>query len=607
MSGGVRASLAQRAGRFRLLSDWRGRVTPATLRSDALAGLTGATIVLPQGVAFAAIAGLPPEYGFYTAMIPPVVAALVGSSWHAVSGPTTAISALVFGTLSGILDPSDPEYIRAAIALALLVGAIQLAFGLARLGALMDFVSHSVMTGFIAGAALLIALSQLRYLLGVDLPRPNDLHDFLAALPAAAAQADPQTLAIGAVVLLVGGGIRWWRPGWPNYLIALAAGTLLALGGHRFGMTVPTIGPVSSGAPSFQVPEFGFSFVQDYGSAAFAIALVGLLEAVSVARAIGMRSGQPIDGNREILGQGASNIAGSLFQCYPASASFTRSGVNFEAGAKSPLAAVFAAVFLFAILQLVSDWFAWVPDAAMGGVILLVAWRLVDFGELRRIAATSRTETAIASATFLSTLLIDLEFAVYVGVFLSFLFFIRNSSRPVVAIGAPDPDSPTRMFKDAVELGLPECPQLVVVRLDGPLFFGSVGMVRDAFRRIERDRSGQKHMLLILKGIGEIDLAGGDLLIEESARRRGRGGSFHLMTRTPRTIVKLARMKVMRALNRRFIHLGKGEAIAEMVPNLGPDICASCTARIFRECAAMPGPDSATGTRPPRDAGKAEA
>lgn len=574
-----------------IVPSWIREVSIVSLRKDLLAGLTGATIVLPQGVAFAAIAGLPAEYGFFTAMVTPVVAALTGSSWHAVSGPTTAISALVFGALAGGLEPFSVEFVQTAIALSFIVGLIQLVLGVAKLGALIDFVSHSVMTGFVAGAAILIALSQFTYVLGIDLPRPSHLFEFLASLPEGLLRLSWPAVSIAVGTLLVGILVRRWRANWPNYLIALVMGTIAGWLLSRQGIAIATIGAVDAGIPRFQVPHLNAGLFQTYGSAAFAIALVGLLEALTVSRAIATRSGQPIEGNREIIGQGSSNLVGSFFQCYPGSASFTRSGVNYEAGARTPLSAIFAAGFLLLILQLVAPWFAYVPVSAMGGVILLVAWRLIDFKEICHIATTSSSEGTIAVVTFLATLLIDLEFSVYIGVFLSFLFFIRRSSQPELAVGAPDPDTPTRMFKGAQENNLVECPQFIVMRLDGPLFFGSVEAVRKAFRSAERDRSAQKHMLFAIKGVGEIDMPGADLLIEEAERRHARGGSFHVMTRTPKTIEKLARFKVMRALTKKQIHLSKGEAVAGIVPILDPEICARCTKRIFRECAFRPKPD----------------
>lgn len=581
-----------------LRPDWFTLITPKTLRADAFAGLTGATIALPQGVAFAAIAGLPPEYGFYSAMVTPVVAALTGSSWHAVSGPATAISALVFGALVGSLSPGSPQFISAAIALTVMVGLIQLALGLARMGALVDFVSHSVMTGFVTGAAILIAMSQVDKALGIALPRPEAIADFAAGLIEQLPLTDWRAALVAATAFAVGYALRRINPALPNYLIALFLATLLGiwLGGETAGLA--TIGVIDSVTPGFALPTITLETIQLHSSAAVAIALVGLLEAMSVSRAIGLKSGQTIDGNREFVAQGLSNLIGGFFRCYPGSASFTRSGVNYDAGAKTPLSAIFSALFLFMILLLVAPWFAYVPIPAMAGVILLVAVRLIDLKEIKHILTTSPEETAIASVTFFAALLINLEFSIYAGVLLSLSLFLNKTAHPFVGVGAPDPNTPTRVFKNAAANNLAECPQLMISRLDGPLYFGSVEHVRRAFRKLETERPGQKHMIFIVKGVGEIDMPGAELLIEEADRRHKRGGSFHLQTKTPRTISKLARFKVMKSLTKEQIHLSKRDAIAEVFPMLEPEVCATCTVRIFAESPRLAG-DTEHGVMPP--------
>ncbi len=564
--------------------NWRGMVNAETLRADSIAALTGATIVLPQGVAFAAIAGLPPEYGFYSAMITPIIAALFGSSWHVISGPTTAISALVFGALSGLFEPGSGAFIQAAITLTLLVGVFQLALGIARLGALVDFVSHSVMVGFMAGAASLVALSQIENALGIELPRPDNMVEFATGLALKISTTEWRSFMIAFISLATAIVSKSYFPKLPNYLIALFVGSVvcIALQGQENGVTV--VGAIPSIVPGFSIPSLNIKLLGDLAPAAFAIALVGLLEAVSIARAIAIKSGQELDGNQEFIGQGLSNTVGSFFQCYAASGSFTRSGVNYESGARTPMAAVLAAVFLFLILLFVAPLFAYVPIPAMAGVIILVAWKLIDFKELWHIMRTSRSETSIAVITFLSTLFIDLEFAIYVGVMLSFLIFLNKSAHPFIGIGAPDPNTKHRVFRNADTNQLVECPQLAFVRMDGPFYFGSVEHVRRRFREIERTRAGQKHMLFMVKGVGEIDLPAAELLIEEARRRKRRGGSFHVQAKQIAAIQRLERFHVSEALSTEHVHTSKGDAIAEIVPTLDMSICATCTARIFREC-----------------------
>ncbi len=564
--------------------DWFRKVNAETVRADAYAGLTGATIVLPQGVAFAAIAGLPPEYGFYTAMVTPIVAALLGSSWHTVSGPTTAISALVFGALSGLYPVGSQEFLQAAVTLALFVGLIQMMLGLARLGTLVNYVSHSVMTGFIAGAALLIALSQVRHMLGLDLPRPEHIFQFLGALFSRLGETSMVSLLIALTALLTALLIKKYKPGWPNYLIALLIGTLVYLALGELAKDVSTIGEIGAVMPVFSLPPMQASYMQQLTSPALAIALVGLIEAMSVSRAIAMRSKQDIDANREFVGQGASNVVGSFFSCYPGSASFTRSGLNYEAGAKTPLSAIFAAVFLFLILLFVAPYFAYVPIPAMAGVIMIVAWKLIDRREIFHIVETSRSETAIAGITFAVSLLVDLEFSIYCGVILSVVLFMDRSSHPTLLIGSPDPSLPNRSFRSVKKNNLKHCPQLLVVGLDGPLFFGSVDSLRREFRKFELIYPTQTSMLFVVKGAGQIDLPAAELIIEEGIRRKERGGLLYIETKIDRTIKQFEKFHTTEHLGGNKIFLSKFEAISSAIEVMDLSICENCTARIFTDC-----------------------
>lgn len=580
-----------RPSHFRRLAlpEWVALTTWKSLRSDIFAGLTGAAIVLPQAVAFAAIAGLPPQYGFYTAMVPTVVAALSGSSLHAVSGPTTAISVLVYGALSGKLAAGSADFIEAAIALAFMVGVIQVLMGLARLGRLVDFVSHSVMLGFVTGAGVLIGLSQIGPAMGLHLPRPEHLTEFFSALVDGLHGVEKTSVLIALSTCATGALIRYLRPTWPAFLIALFAGTLLYLLLGGASTSVRTIGAMPEVAPKMQLPAVSLIMLNDFGSAALAIAIVGLLEAMSISRGLALRSGQNINANREFVGQGLSNVAGSFFQCYPSSASFTRSGANFDAGAQTPLSAVFAALFLFLILLFAAPVLAYIPTPAMAGVILLVAWNLLDWQKLRHLYNSSRTESWIAGLTFSTAVLVELELAIYVGVLLSLGLFINRTAHPFVGIGAPDQSTPRRVFLPAVPNRLPECPQLIVSRIDGPLYFGSVEFIRRELRRIEDERPEQTYMLMVLIGIGEIDLAGAELLIEEARRRRKRGGALAIHAKTPRTIERLTRFGVPRDLFGGVIYKSKGEALAQLVPLMADDPCKVCRLRIFLECSQRPG------------------
>ena len=396
---------------------WRHRVNRASLRQDALAGLTGALIVLPQGIAYAAIAGLPPEYGLYCAIGPALVAALFGSSWHLVSGPTAAISIVVFSALAPLAAPGSPQYILLALTLGFLVGAVQLAVGLARLGRLAHHISHSVVVGFTSGAAFLIAASQLKHFFGLKGVTASGFFGQLSQTMTLLSQAQFQIAAVGTLALLAAIASRFIHRGIPHMIVGMVAAGFLAawLGG------VPTVGELPAALPRLSVPSFDLAIWSQLGISAAIIAVLGLTEAIAIARSVALRSGQKIDSNQEVVGQGLSNLVGSFLSAYPSSGSFTRSGLNFDAGAKTPLAAVFASLFLMIILALIARWITYLPMAAMAGILFLVAWGLIDRKEIVAIFRGPRHEPVVLMVTFVATLVVQLEYAVFIGIAVSLL------------------------------------------------------------------------------------------------------------------------------------------------------------------------------------------
>lgn len=569
---------------------WSPRVDRVTLRADAFAGLTNAFVVLPQGVAFALIAGLPPQYGLYTAIVPAVIAALFGSSWHLISGPTLALSITLYATLVPLAEPGTTEFITLAFTLTLLAGLYQLAFGLARLGTLVNFVSPAVITGFTAGAAILVVTSQLRTVLGLDIPRGVHFSEtWLYALT----HIDETRLA--ALVIAVASFatalvLRRLRPNWPWLLIAMLAGTLVGLGFTLVGASVPSVGALPSSPPAPSLPLLDLETIRLLAPEALALALLGLIEAVSIGRAIAMRSQQRIDGNQEFVGQGLSNIVGAFSSCYASSGSFTRSGINYEAGAKSPMSAIFSALFLLAIIAGVAPLGVYLPQAAMGGMILVVAWNLVDQKHIREILRASRQDTVVLVVTFAATLLLDLAFAILAGVMLSLLLFLNRAAHPAVFSLAPDPDHPSRRFTNLRRKPLTECPQLRIARVDGPLFFGSVQAVGETLARMGEGSQPQKHLLLVCSGINYIDSAGAQMLVEEARRRHANGGGFYLCALRMDARNFLERSGYADEFGRENIFIEKAEAVEQIFEMLEREICENCTARIFRECQRIPKP-----------------
>jgi SulP family sulfate permease len=588
---------AQTLRRFLPVLLWWPRVNRATLRQDLIAGLTGAIVVLPQGVAFATIAGMPPEYGLYAGMLPAVIAALFGSSWHLVSGPTTAASIVLFSVLSAHAEPGSAAYVQLALTLTFMVGAIELALGAARLGALVNFISHSVVIGFTAGAAILIATSQVKHFFGIAVPRGASFSETWGGLAARLHDVDPYVLLVSLTTLAIGIAVRRFLPRLPYMIAAMLGGSLVAAllkqfaGGAAAGIT--TVGALPGSLPPLSMPSFDLATYKELATAALAVSLLALTEAVSIARALAVRSGQEIDGNQEFIGQGLSNLIGSFFSAYVATGSFNRSGLNYASGAQTPMASILASALLVAIVLLVAPLAAWLPNAAMAGVLFLVAWGLIDFHHIGQILRSGRAEVTILVATFGSTLFLNLEAAIMVGVVLSIGFYLSRTSRPKVVSRVPDPRNPRRKFSGDPDL--PECPQLKIVRIDGSLFFGAVSYVQETLRRMWSTTPGQKHLAVVATGINFVDLAGAEFLAREARLRRAQGGDLWLIRAKPQVEEELDAGGYLEEIGRDHMFASRGEAIAQVYRRLDPAICRSCTRRVFTECQRGESAASETG------------
>jgi SulP family sulfate permease len=572
--------------RFLPFLAWRERITGATLAADAQAGLVGALVVLPQGVAYATLAGLPPQHGLYCAMVPAIVAALWGSSWHLISGPTNALSLVVFATVAPLALPGSPDYITLVFTLCLLVGAIQLAMGLARLGALVDFISHTVVVGFTAGAALLIVASQLHNFFGVAMPAGAGFFASLRKLATSVHAIDPWIAATGAFTLVVALGSRRLAPRIPPMIVAMIAGSVFAWLLARAGIAqVPTVGTLGSDLPPLSLPSFDPDVWARLAPAALALTVLGLTEAVSIARALALSTGQRIDGSQEFIGQGLSNLAGAFFSAYPSSGSFNRSGVNLQAGARTPLAAVASAIALALVVLVVAPLARFLPLAVMAALLFVVAFGLIDVPEMRRIVRTSRSEAIVLAVTFVATLATPLEFAILFGVFASLLVYLNRTTHPRLKSVLPDPASPLRRFVP-VAAGTPRCPQLEVLRIDGSLFFGAVEHVRDEIEAARRARPGVRHLLLVGSGVNFIDVAGCELLVREAAASRDEGVTLYASNLKPEVREALERGGFLDAFGRDRVFDTKDDAIRAIYARLDPSVCAACPVRVFLECEA---------------------
>jgi SulP family sulfate permease len=566
-------------------------VNGGTLKADLIAGLVGAIVVLPQGVAFATLAGMPPEYGLYCAMVPTIVAALWGSSLHAVSGPTNAVSLVVFATVSMIAEPGSAQYVHLVLTLSFMSGVMMLAMGVLRLGTLVNFISHTVVVGFTAGAAMLIFDAQLSNFFGVNIARNMSFLRSIEAFALQTPSVQPYVLLVAATTLVTGILARRYLKQVPYMIAAMLVGSMLAfalnqsLGAEHTG--IRTLGALPGALPPLSHPDFELEKLRKLLAIAVAITVLGLTEAVSIGRAIALKSGQRIDGNQEFIGQGLSNIVASFFSGYPVSASFNRSGLNYEAGARTPLAAAFSSLFLIVVLIGVAPLMAYLPIASMAAILFLVAWGLIDFGSIRTIVRASRPETAVLALTFAATLLLELEFAILVGVTLSLLVYLNRTSHPSMRSLVPDPRHATRKMA-VLEEGLTECPQLKILRIEGSIYFGAVDHVGAHFDTLREVGPEQKHLLLLAKSINFVDVAGAELLALEAERRRKMGGQLYLYSLRQPVRDMLARGGYIDQIGQANIFAGKYEAISGVFARLDRSICARCSARIFNECTVLP-------------------
>ncbi|MGO1246245.1 MAG: SulP family inorganic anion transporter [Oceanisphaera sp.] len=562
---------------------WTPLVNGASLRADAQAGLTNAIIVLPQGVAYALIAGLPPEYGLYAAIVPAIIAALFGSSWHLISGPTAAMSVVVFTSVSPLATPGSAEFIALALTLTLMKGVFQLVLASARLGVLVNFVSHSVVIGFTAGAAVVIVVSQLQNLLGLSLETTGTFTDNGWQVLSHLSHTDSYSLAVGLTTLISCVLIKKYRPRWPNMLIALALASGLAFILDPTQQHIAMVGAIPASLPPFSIPDLSFSNMSALSSGALAISLLGLVEASSISRAIASRSHQRLDDNQEFIGQGLSNVVGAFFSCYASSGSFTRTGVNFTSGARTPLAAIFASCFLLIILLLFSDITAWLPIPAMAGLLLVVAWNLIDFYHIKLIVRAAKSETTVLVVTFAATLLVALEFAIYAGVILSLVFYLKRTSHPRIVSILPDPNAKHPQFVSTDNKRLPYCPQLRIIRIEGSLFFGAVNHVQEYLQNVNEPK-----LLIVGNGMNFVDIVGAQMLLQESLRRRAQGGDLYLCNVKEGVMRTLKRNNLLERLGEDHIFANKGKAIHRIYDQLDPKICQTCTAKIFQECKIAP-------------------
>jgi SulP family sulfate permease len=501
------------------------RYKPHDARADLVAGLTVAAVAVPQAMAYAMVAGVPAEYGLYTAIVMTAVGAVFDSSRQLINGPTNAISIAMLSATASVAGPE--EKLQAVVLFAFLVGSIQLGITLLRLGDMTRYISHSVIVGFTAGAGTLLALDQLKNLVG--LKAVGNIHDhflyqfWLTLTEGGGIQ--PETLCIGLATIVLVLALRWLkaRLGWrlaPDLLIVVIVMSVVVawLGLDAKGVRV--VGEIPAQLPSFRPPVLDVARMRDYASGALAIAVLGLLEAISMAKSIAAQTGQKLDMNQQCLSEGLANLTGSFFQCMPGSGSLTRSAINQQAGAATQWSGVVSALAVAGIMLMFAPYARFIPRPALAGILIVSAGHMVDRRALVYHLRATPFDAAIVAITAVSAVVISIEFCILIGIFMSFLLTVPRAGRMLLTefVVTADGTIHERLQEDEV------CKRLLIFGLEGELFFGSSSALEQHFELIEsRVNEDTRVVVLRVKRVRNPDAVGLSLLEGFLDRLRVRG------------------------------------------------------------------------------------
>lgn len=569
---------------------WSKEVNQTSLKADVIAGITGAILVLPQGVAYALIAGLPPELGLYTAIVSATFAAFFGSSMHMISGPTAALSIVAATVVTSAaatvsVDNSSVDYISLMITLTLMVGIIQLVLGFLNFGVLVNFISHSVVQGFTSGAAVIIAASQIKNLLGIQVESNGTLVSYAIGVINNINETNVIALGIGFATVIIALILKKYVKRIPYLLGGMVFGALLCFLMDGSTKGVHLLNELSGKLPPLSLPNLDNDVLSILLSGAIAVALLGLIEAASIARSIAMRSKQQINGNQEFIGQGVSNVVGGFLSCYPSSGSFTRSGGNYDAGAKTPMASLFSALFVILFVLFIPSVTRFIPVPVMAGSILVITWNLFDIKGFVEAIKSERAEVLTFLGTFVCTLCIQLEYAIYVGVLISIGCYLHKTSRPKVTLVAPlVNDEGKRRIRNVNRYALQECPEIKMIRVDGSVFFGSSEHLQKYLQGLGGTNNDK--IIVISKGVNFIDATGQHMLINEIERIENKGGKIIFSSLKGNVCDDLEKTELKKRLDDGRLFDTTSQAISKMIQHIDSEKCAHCSARVFHDCPA---------------------
>lgn len=538
---------------------WLPMLDRETVRADIIAGIIAGVLILPQAIALATLAELPPEIGLYTAIFPVVICALFGSSWHALAGPNTSLSVMVAMVIGGYATQGTPDFVMYTITLTFIVGVVQLGVGFLRLGGIFNYFSHTVMFAIVTGVGIIIIVQQLGNFLGLTVNSGEPVEDTLYNILHSVPYANWYAAGLGLLTVATGVLVKRFRRHWPHLIIAVIVGLtgsfVLDMMVGSAVADVDKLGYLSLSAIPLSAPDFSpnnfYEAAEGLMMGGFMIAFLGMMQTVVIARAIAIKSGQHVDINQEVIGNALSNIAGSFLSCYPSCGSFNRSAANFDSGGRTPLTGIISALALVVLVIFAAPLLAHLPMSVVAGVLFLVGWGLIDIkaiGKLLRIRGEGRV---VFLLTVFAAVYGGLEWGVMFGIFLSIITYLRGVSKPEFVV----------LFDREAEQYTPEgVKNATVVTVSGSLFFGSTPILERMLTDLGHQDDRKSALVIVGNHIDNMDEAASITLHQEAVKRRGNGGDLHLWLRDHRMDAMLDETGLLDLLGNNIYYLSDLES-----------------------------------------------
>jgi len=585
---------------------WLSDYEKKDLLPDLLAGITVAVVLIPQSMSYAMIAGISPIYGLYAGAIPPIIGALWGRTSLLATGPVAMVSLLTYSAILPFVQPGTPEFIHMAIMLAFLVGICQLLMGIFRLGFIMRFVSHPVIIGFTNAAAIIIGLTQVKHLLGIDIKDSEFVLPIMIEIGETITKTNPYSVGIGAVAFLIIVAGKRIHKYFPGAMVATAATTLICYFLELSNMGVKIIGQMPEGLPEFAFPVSGlFDMSQSVSASgmpvmtitltnlenvlrligpAIIISVIGFMEAFAISKAVVEKTKEQPDVNQDLIGQGASNFIGSFFMSYPVSGSFSRTAVNIQTGGRTGLTNIVSGLIVMSTLLFFTKAFYFLPKATLAVIVMSAVAGLVHPKQFLKLFKTSRNDSIVAATTFVFALITKPDYALFIGIALALLLFLWESMTPRIVVLTRDQRS--EIFVNAEKTNKPVCPQILYILPDFSIYFANAEYIKEQIMQKVRDKkNGLKFVLMDMEMVNKIDTTGVDELkgLVEEMKKEGVGLALANVKTPVRELLQSSEFFKMLAIDHPVT--SKSEAITLLFNRIDYKYCKEiCPHTVFWEC-----------------------